>query len=81
MTYVFTVTGTGADLARYVSAYLPDNYKVTADYGDHVTVEGQDRYGWTFRDYVEPRLASGLMYCSNLSEITEKGLTASGGPW
>jgi hypothetical protein len=61
-----------------VAAYLPSNYSVIDEYdsvlfGHVVVIEGEDRMGWTFNDYVAPRLASGLMFASEvIEEVTER---------
>jgi len=44
-----------------VERYLPENYRVMADQGEHLVVEGHDSHGWTAEGYVLPRLASGLI--------------------
>ena len=54
-----------------VAAYLPSNYAVTGNYdsvlhGPVVVIAGEDRAGWTLDDYVLPRLASGLMFGSEI---------------
>ena len=68
----------GARSEQEVAAYMPANYRVT---GSHmgpayegasydklvVTIEGMDSHGWTFEGYVEPRLASGLMFAKEVS--------------
>jgi hypothetical protein len=48
--------------ATTVAAYLPSNYRVVASDDESVTIEGEDVAGWTLNDYVLPRLASGLMF-------------------
>jgi hypothetical protein len=54
--------------AEEVDAYLPDNYRVAEVRDDGtVVVEGFDTAGWTFEDYVAPRLASGLMFCTEVT--------------
>ena len=56
------VRGTGIQ-RETIAAYLPAKYEVTgagADSdGPYVLIEGTDDAGWTFDEYVEPRLASG----------------------
>src|SRR3954468_16410503 len=42
-----------------IRKYLPSNYTADSDGGD-VWIHGTDSAGWTMRDYVIPRLASGL---------------------
>jgi hypothetical protein len=48
--------------AETVAAYLPSNYRVVWSDDESVTIEGEDVAGWTLDDYVLPRLASGLMF-------------------
>lgn len=51
--------------AEQVANYLPTNYKVTKQLLGHaVIIEGEDNAGWTLKDYVIPRLASGLITCT-----------------
>lgn len=52
---------------RTVDAYLPDNYRVagTLPNGD-IVIAGEDRLGWTLDAYVLPRLASGLIFASEV---------------
>ncbi len=52
------VTANG-DLSQ-VESYLPSNYTVAEVYDDYIIVEGEDYAGFTARDYVIPRLFSGL---------------------
>jgi hypothetical protein len=54
------VTGLHAD-ARTVARYLPSNYRVLGTTSHGVVIQGTDEAGWTFDDYVAPRLGSGLM--------------------
>lgn len=72
---------TGARDAAQVAAYLPSNYRIfeeryTQAHGAaertlvDVTIEGHDNAGWTLSDYVRPRLASGLMGCTEI-EVTQ----------
>jgi hypothetical protein len=57
-----------------VEAYLPANYRVvdsTVDGSDArgrmlYTVEGTDSAGWTLDGYVIPRLASGLLWATEV---------------
>jgi hypothetical protein len=58
---------------RQLEAYLPSNYRVTAEvddlsWPDHLVfeIEGRDVAGWTLDDYVIPRLASGLIWAEEL---------------
>ena len=57
-----------------IASYLPARWDVVGFWpeglGDgraFVEVVGEDHAGWTFRDYVEPRLASGLYFCEVVS--------------
>lgn len=60
--------GVGVTLER-VAAYLPNNFRAhevsSLDGVTNVVVTGTDVAGWTLRDYVEPRLASGLIFLQN----------------
>lgn len=68
-----TITGGTFD---QVAAYLPRNYTVvgqvvgTDGVPGPVLIAGQDHAGWTLDDYVIPRLASGLMFATELSPVT-----------
>lgn len=46
-----------------VARYLPSNYRVVSTTDTTVTIEGEDRAGWTLDGYVIPRLASGMYRC------------------
>jgi hypothetical protein len=62
------VKGNGVTIDR-VAAYMPSNYRVlgyTDSDGTAVVIEGEDFAGWTFDDYVSPRLASGLMFATKV---------------
>lgn len=54
-----------------VAAYLPNNFKTVDTVGEAVLIEGDDISGWTFVDYIQPRLASGLMYARRIWSDTE----------
>jgi hypothetical protein len=54
------VTGLNAT-PEVVGRYLPRNYKVLGATSHGVVIRGTDEAGWTFEDYVAPRLGSGLM--------------------
>lgn len=66
----------GKDLTiRRVRQYLPANYDVMVPFSgspdvDDLTsfmlIAGTDNAGWTLDDYVIPRLASGLIVCTEL---------------
>ena len=54
-----------------VARYLPANYRVvdadiTGDDGDTVIIEGIDVAGWTLDAYIIPRLASGLLWATEV---------------
>ena len=53
-------------LAKQVKNYLPANYQVVGCHGGVVTVEGHDHAGWTLDGYVLPRLASGLLWATEV---------------
>ena len=42
-----------------VEAYLPGNYSITSFCDEKICIAGIDHLGWTLKDYVIPRLASG----------------------
>ncbi len=71
---VAIVTG-GADSIEQVEAYMPENYTVSAHYvrainaakhGDVLIITGEDKGGWTLDEYVIPRLASGLIFATEI---------------
>jgi hypothetical protein len=69
---VVPVTGIHAD-EKAVAAYLPSNYRVTGTSknelgGTNVHIEGHDVAGWTLEEYVIPRLASDLIFASEVTE-------------
>lgn len=49
-----------------VRAYLPANYSATLLKSGTVRISGEDRAGWTLDGYVIPRLASGLIFASEV---------------
>ena len=56
-----------------VARYLPGNYEVVGGYdsplhGPVTVIAGEDSCGWTLDDYVLPRLASGLIFGSEIIE-------------
>ena len=61
--------------AKQLWQYLPQNYEVIGgDFGDDPAkpvylIVGYDSAGWTLDDYVIPRLSSGLIIAT---EITDK---------
>ena len=53
------------DKRKAVEHYLPRNYTVDRSshgYPEVVVVTGTDQAGWTAKDYVVPRLASGMHF-------------------
>lgn len=58
------------DIER-VRAYLPGNY-TASQVGSVIVVEGRDYAGWTYDEYVQPRLATGAIF---LREVTPKHKT------
>ena len=65
-----------------VARFLPDNYRVVGLVPggtlvpEGTLIAGQDEAGWTLDGYVLPRLASGLLFGSEVSE----GITPAQGP-
>jgi len=62
---------------RSADAYLPGNYKIVAsrEYPGRdgfncvaFLIAGEDVAGWTLDGYVEPRYASGLIQCREVSQ-------------
>jgi hypothetical protein len=72
---------TGARDAEQVARYLPENYEV---YGHRfpegpsgpivVLIRGYDDCGWTMGDYVIPRLASGLLWATEVARPAQEVL-------
>jgi len=67
-THTIEVRGSGIDQKR-VAAYLPSNFRVVGERTDEngktiIEATGYDDAGWTFEDYVKPRLASGNMFAN-----------------
>lgn len=57
----------GARDAAMVARFLPSNYAVVAgSHPDGIVIAGQDVAGWTWDDYIVPRLSSGLMGASRI---------------
>ena len=54
-----------ADKVETIRRYLPRFYSAEAD-GEDVLIVGVDNAGWTLREYVIPRLASGLYPCEEV---------------
>lgn len=54
-----------------VARYLPDNYEVIRQINaDTVEIAGHDHAGWTFEDYVRPRLWSGSFGVEEIGPMT-----------
>ena len=49
---------------------MPANYEAHQQ-GDVVVIEGEDVAGWTLDDYVIPRLASGLIFATEVTDTEE----------
>jgi len=69
----FAVVQNARDAAQ-LWQYLPRNYEIIGpDFGEPgkpvYLIAGEDNAGWTLDDYVIPRLASGLIIAT---EITDK---------
>lgn len=59
-----------------VRRYLPDNYVAAlardgAGEQMAVLIVGNDNAGWTLDDYVIPRLASGMIFATELVSVSE----------
>ena len=72
-----------ATTAKQLWAYLPDNYAIVGgDLGEPgkpvYLIAGLDRAGWTLDDYVIPRLASGLIFATEVS-LDEAAIAAARG--
>ena len=66
---IYNISGTIAN----VEAYLPENYKVipqtlttTPDGKRRIAIQGEDVAGWTLDGYVLPRLASALLFATEM---------------
>ena len=62
--------------AKQLWAYLPENYRIIGgDIGwpgkPVYVIAGTDEAGWTLADYVIPRLASGLIFATELVDTNE----------
>ena len=66
------VRGQGITTTK-VQEYMPRNYEVLCYADGGVLIGGEDNAGWTMQDYVLPRLASGLYFGNELTEL-EQGL-------
>ena len=60
-----TKVGWGSDPLKVVNAYLPRTFSATRE-GDVITIVGTDDHGWTLEDYVLPRLASAMIYATEV---------------
>ena len=58
--------GWGSDPLKTVDAYLPANYQAVQD-GDVIIITGTDNAGWMLDDYVIPRLASGMIFATEVT--------------
>lgn len=63
--------GWGSDPLKVVQGYLPANYSAEIrpalyDEPEVITIFGYDNAGWTLDDYVIPRLASGMIYATEV---------------
>jgi hypothetical protein len=50
-----------------VRAYLPSNYTARQDESGATLIEGTDNAGWTLDGYVIPRLASGMIFATEVT--------------
>jgi len=50
-----------------VRAYLPSNYTARQDEAGVTLIEGTDDAGWTLDGYVIPRLASGMIFATEVT--------------
>jgi hypothetical protein len=65
--------------AKQLWNYLPENYRVVgSDFGDTgkpvYLIAGEDHAGWTMDDYVIPRLASGLIWATEITDEVRKAV-------
>ena len=60
-----TKVGWGSDALSVVQEYLPSNYEAVEQDGE-IVIFGRDSAGWTLDDYVIPRLASGMIYATEV---------------
>ncbi|GEM_PF-2965460 len=65
----------GVDTRKRIEAYLPERYKIAAFVAAEqvALISGRDVAGWTLDEYVLPRLASGLMYGTEVTNLKELG--------
>ena len=70
------VKGSGITLEK-IARYMPGNYEAVEFKNDAVLIRGEDNAGWTLDEYVLPRLASGLYFGKEVSELEiDEGLEA-----
>jgi len=65
-----------ADSRRQVEAYLPSNYRIIHEAPGYLMIDnkpklvfviaGKDDAGWTLDGYIQPRFASGLIWCEEI---------------
>jgi hypothetical protein len=65
--------------AKQLRSYLPENYAILGpDFGDPgrpvYLISGRDSAGWTLDDYVIPRLASGLIWATEITNEVTKAI-------
>ena len=63
--------GWNTDPVETVQAYLPANYQAEwrpelHDESDEIVIFGEDVAGWTLDGYVIPRLASGMIFATEV---------------
>lgn len=61
------IVSSGRDSLETIQRYMPANYEAHQQ-GDVVVIEGEDVAGWTLDDYVIPRLASGLIFATEVTD-------------
>lgn len=60
-----------------IEAYLPGNYRPVRYANNQCLIEGEDSLGWTLEDYVLPRLATGLYFGKECSELEAEAFKLS----
>jgi len=65
--------------AKQLWSYLPENYRIIGpDFGEPnrpvYLIGGEDSAGWTLDDYVIPRLASGLIWATEITDEVTKAV-------
>jgi len=58
----------GASSLEQVQNYMPSNYTASQDPDGTIWISGHDSAGWTLDGYVIPRLASGLIFATEIPE-------------